>query len=383
MKKIAYFLLVLLLLGSTVEVSSQAFSMTRQTGMLELKLTSNTSGTMVVIDGESAGELPVTVYVKSGQHILGFVSPGEPTKNIPLNVKSDLAIPYTRIAPKAPVVQLFPLTVQVNAPGASIQIDNQLMASNPVAIEAGTHTLTVVAPGFSPWSQTFSMPTNATTINANLQAALFPLNVTVNVSGATIQVDNVTVNTPAMVTAGNHVLTVSAPGYNSYTQSFTQNLRGLSIPVTLTPAAFPFSVRSNVVGAAVSIDNFPVTSFPVPVSPGNHTVTVSALGYQIFSQTFLMPANATTLTVAMVPDLGMVQIKTEDWVSSNGARLVKVFVNGVEQKDKPLQLALPQGVYLIRLEAGLAFAEAKVSVQAGRSITLVPHSVVDLVSESR
>jgi hypothetical protein len=63
--------------------------------------------------------------------------------------------------------------------------------------------------------------------------------------------------------------------------------------------------------------------------------------------------------------------------------MVKVFFNGVEQKDKPLQLALPQGVYLIRLEAGIAVAEAKVTVQAGRTITLVPRSVVDQLSESR
>jgi hypothetical protein len=379
MKKITSVLSVLMMLGSMAEVSSQAFSMTRQGGMFELRLTANTTGVPVTIDGESAGELPVTVYVKPGQHVLGFLSPGQPTKNIPLNVNSDLAIPYTKIAPKA----LFPLTIQVNVPGASIQIDNQVAASNPVAIESGAHTLTVVAPGFLSWTQAFNMPSNATTINVSLQPAVFPLNVIVNVSGATIQVDNVTVSTPAMITAGNHVLTVSAPGYNSYSQSFTQSTRGLSIPVTLTPASFPFSVRINVVGAAVSIDNVPVANFPVPLSPGNHTVTVSAVGYRIFSQAFLMPANETTLTVALVPDFGTVIIKTDEWVGGNAARMVKVFVNGVEQKDKPLQLALPQGVYLIRLEAGIAFAEAKVTVQAGRTITLVPRSVVDLLSESR
>ncbi|MEI8092858.1 MAG: PEGA domain-containing protein [Spirochaetales bacterium] len=449
MKKPVLMLAALTVLFCSVGLAGQAFSSQKALGLFKLEFQSNLANVQVTIDGQDAGTIPFTVYVKPGQHVLGFLVPGQPVNTVNAKINGDTTIPYNPVLPAAPVVRSFPLSIAVNVPGAQILIDNQAIASNPVALTAGNHTLTVTAMGFSPWNQSFNMPAGAQTINVTLQAAGFPLNVSVNVPGATILVDNTAITIPSMISAGPHTLTVTAPGFQPFTQNISMGARGINMTVTLQPASFPLTVRTNVNGANVQIDNTPVPAFPVALAQGNHTLlvtapgyqpyslqftmqaqpnilnitlvpalfalnvavnvpgalitidnqqvvsnpvsvtpgihnlVVTALGYQMYNQQFDMPANPTSISVGLIPELGTIQIKTDGWIQAANQRLVRVFVNDVEQKDKPLLLGLPQGTYKIRLEAGPVAVEAKVTVVAGKTTTLAPKSVVDVVNELR
>ena len=445
MKKSFLVLAALFSLIAASGVSAQVFSATKMLGTVKLEFTSNLPQVVVAINGQAAGKIPLVVYVKPGQYVFTFTVPGSPPNDVPFKVVGDTLIPYN------PVVRAFPLTVQVNVPNASIQIDGQPISSNPAAVLAGNHTLTVTAPGFAPSSQAFSMPSSPTTLNVNLQALSVPVSFNVNVAGATILIDGAPiVSNPAQVAPGLHQIQVTAPGYVAFAQTITVGPRALTVPVTLVPAQFPLTVRVNVPTASVAIDNVPVTRFPtllaagdhvllvtapgfqpttlpfsmtaqplqlnidllpalfpltvdyninvnglsvsidnkavtLPASlpPGNHVLMVTAPGFQVFSLPFVMPNGALKLQANLVPELGTVSVRPDFWVPKANQKAIRVFVGNVEQANTPLLFQLPAGAYVIRLEFANLSVETQVTVQPGKTTVLTPRTVVDLAVENR
>src|SRR6266403_811034 len=201
---LALFSLLVSIVGAQTPVS---FYKIRILGTLEVKFTSPVANIAVSIDGQPVGIIPATVYVKPGQHQFSFAVPGESVVTIPATISADTTIPFT------PVISKYSISVNVNVPTANIFIDNQDINGNTTQIMPGNHTVTVTALGFTTWTQTFSMPAKPTSLNVSLQAAGFPLTVSVNVPGATVIIDNNVVGNPAMITVGNHVVQVTAPGF--------------------------------------------------------------------------------------------------------------------------------------------------------------------------
>jgi hypothetical protein len=123
-------------------------------------------------------------------------------------------------------------------------------------------------------------------------ARIARLDITTNVDGAQIEVDNIPVGTtplhaPVTVTSGTRLLAVVAPGYAPQRREITVagNTR-TRLEFKLQPLEGQLAhlaVETNVLGAHVLVDGKPAGSTPLPatlaLSPGKHTIEVQRPGY--------------------------------------------------------------------------------------------------------
>jgi len=388
----------------------------------------------VSIDDQPAGVLPLTVYVLPGPHKFTFVA-GSDVRTITYPVKGDVAVPSLFTAAG------FALTVNTNVPGASLAVDGKGFAGNSTTVPAGNHTLTVSAPGYQSLSLPFNQPAGPNVLNVTLVGNSFPLTVNVNPAGAVLAIDgSVFAGNTISVAPGAHTLTVSAAGYQSVTVPFNQPSQANTLNVTLVANTFALTVNTNVPNAQLAIDGVPFAGRSTSVTPGPHTLTVNAPGYQPLTVPFNQPNQANTVNVTLVANTFALTVNTNvvgaslaidgvpftgnttavtagshtlsvnapgyqpltvpfnqpnqantvnvTLVASTGtlvinldhlpraAQAYKVFVDGVEARNGVPPLT--PGVHTIRLSSGNQSLETTVTINAGQALTLTPSIQWDL-----
>jgi hypothetical protein len=351
-----------LLVGLT-SASAQAFFTVPTPGTHQVRFTSNGQGVQIAVDNQQAGTIPMTLWVLPGVHQFSFTAPGQPTKTIPYPVNADVDVPFM-FTPKT-----FPVTVNTNVPGAALAIDGQAFAGNTTSVAPGNHTLTVSAPGYRPMNLPFQQPSNANTLNVTLVANTFSLTVNTNVPGATLAIDGQAfAGNTTSVAPGNHTLTVSAPGYQPMTLPFVQPSNANTLNVTLVANTFPLTVNTNVPGAVLAIDGLTFAGNAVTVIAGNHTLTVTAPGYQPMTLPFVQPSSANTLNVTLVALRATLTINTEKLFRAGTP--FSLFLDNVETRG-PI-LSVSPGAHTLRIVAGSLSIETSLSLNAGQTLTLVP-----------
>lgn len=120
------------------------------------------------------------------------------------------------------------------------------------------------------------------------------LNVLVSVPGARVAVDNVEVGESPVkpltgLKPGQHILKITKPGYSDYLETVKVSAGETNDQMVDLVALFAvLSVESNVPNALVTVDGKPIGSAPVrgkELTPGEHTVRVTAPGYKDFETT--------------------------------------------------------------------------------------------------
>jgi hypothetical protein len=167
---------------------------------------------------------------------------------------------------------------------------------------------------------------------------------------------------------------VSAPGYQVLTLPFNQPSQANVLTVTLIANTFPVTVNTNVPGAVLAIDGMPVTGNTATILAGNHTLTVSAPGYQVLTLPFTQPSQANVLTVTLISLNGTLVVDTGRLPKVAGG--YKIFVNGGEVRGN--SQSIPPGTYTIRVTSGTMSLETAVSVAASQTLTLSPSVQWDL-----
>jgi hypothetical protein len=195
--------------------------------------------------------------------------------------------------------KIWDLTIRVNAPNASIWVDNVLLQGNVVKVAGGGHNVKVSAPGFSDFNGPVTVSANMT-FSVQLKSQLYALTIQPNVTGARVFVDSAEVTgTVPSVGGGSHTVQVTATGYKDY--SATVNVTSaMTLAVTLEPSGYPLSVNPNVMGARVVVDRVDVTGTVPYVPAGSHSVQVSAAGYKDYS-VVVNVNTALTRTVTLEP----------------------------------------------------------------------------------
>ncbi len=180
--------------------------------------------------------------------------------------------------------KIWNLTIAVNAPNASIWVDNMPVVGNTTKVTGGPHNVKVHADGYFDFIGPVVV-TGHQTFNVQLEPQGFALMVRVNVPNATVLLDgaDITGMVPN-VAPGPHMIQVSAAGFRPY--SSTVNVAG---PVTLDVqlrrmAGFPLTVIANVPNASVMLNNMPKGGTPYTeyLPPGPYMLRVSAPGYADF-----------------------------------------------------------------------------------------------------
>jgi len=358
-------LFVLLFLGlGLAGASAQAFFSSRVPGTLEVKFLPPAGGQMVqvAIDDQQVGFLPRTVYVLPGSHRFTFTTPGEQSKTINYPVRGDVVVPSVFNA------KAYPLTVNINPPNAAVAIDGLQLAGNTTMIAAGSHTLSVSAPGYQFVTMPFTQPNSPNTLNVTLISNTFPLTVRTNVPEAALAIDGTPfAGNSTSVSAGAHTLSVSAPGYQFLNIPFIQPSSANTLNVTLISNTYPLTVNTNVPNATVAVDGTAFAGNSTSVAAGAHTLSVSAPGYQFLNIPFTQPSSPNTLNVTLIASTGTLQVNLDGLPRS--ASQYKVFVNGGEVRGPQ---SLPPGSYSVRVTSGSWSVETTVAVATGQVLTLSP-----------
>jgi len=180
--------------------------------------------------------------------------------------------------------KIWDLTVAVNAPNASIYIDNVLINGNTTKVAGGPHNVRVQADGYFDFVGPVVVTGNQT-FNVQLQPQGFALMIRVNIPSATVVVDGTDVTgTVPNVAPGPHSIQVTADGFRPY--QATVNVSGpmtMDVQLKRMPG-FLLTVLANVPNATVLLNNQPrgTTPYTENLPPGPYALRVSAPGYTDF-----------------------------------------------------------------------------------------------------
>ena len=324
----------------------------------DLTVTVNAPNAVVYVDNVLAPG--GATKVAGGAHNVKVHADGYFDFNGPVVVTGNTTFPVT-LAPMG-----FPLTVRVNVPGAQVFVDGANVTGAVPTVTPGDHQVQVTAQGYAMYSSTVSVQGPAT-VNVVLQPAL-ALRINVNVPNAVITVDNVPVQgNTAYVSRGPHSLNVHADGYQDW-NGMVNVQNNMPFSVRLTPAGLPLTVRVNVPGAQVFVDNAEVTGTVPAVAPGAHTVRVTSPGYRDYTA-------AVNVTAPMTLDVVLQAAGIQLSVNANVPN-AQVTVNGAPKGPVPYSELLPRGTYAVKVTAN-GYADYSASVALNQqpvnlAVTLQP-----------
>ncbi|MBU0926361.1 MAG: PEGA domain-containing protein [Spirochaetes bacterium] len=256
----------------------------------QLTIAVNPGNAAIFVDGTQIKGNVATVT--AGNHTVMTQAKGYLDFSTTVSVAGNMTLPIT-MQPAT-----FQLSVNAaNVKGAQVMLNGAMAGATPFAgqIAPGSYTVTVQAPGFLSYSESFTLA-GPKAINVTLQPATFQLSVNAtNVKGAQVLLNGGAAGTApfnTQLSPGTYTVTVQAPGFVSYSESFM--LTGpKSISVTLQPAMGTVSI--NLPAASINtdlkgghwsqilifVDGAPQKGQTVQVTPGRHLIKITSGGLQI------------------------------------------------------------------------------------------------------
>ena len=335
-------------------------------------------GGEVSVDGEAKGVLPQKLVVEPGRHQVEVKKEGAQTFSqwVECAAAAVVTLPVLLVGEDVPMGTLF---VTSDVPGAAVFVDGVNRGESPISldVEPGPLMVEVRAPGFDPWQKTVEVKADEKSI---VQAQIRPesgpagtLMVLSNVSNTTIFVDGKEIGlapaTVADLVPGTHVIEAKSEGYA--TKQATAKIAAgeqtvIKLELMVEEAAFgQINVRSSVPGALVYVDGGEQGPAPVElsqVSLGPHAIVVRADGHQDYTATCEVKRNQQCNVMANLKALTQVRVTAN---AKNG----RLIVNGKEMGPVPIQLTLPVGDHVFRVEAkGYDPGEQRVTLQAGLAL---------------
>ena len=290
---------------------------------------SSPAGAAIYMNGVLYGYSPVTLpNLQPGPYSMKAVLNGYTTDVTTVNVNAGQTSPYYPVLQPSPPPPRSTGTVSAtsNPNYALVYVDGTYQGKTPVVVTlyTGSHQFVLKLSGYNDYSQTVWVNAGTT---QNLNAVMTPSTIgwvaLTSMPGASVSMDNVAQGkVPSSgtlminnVASGNHLFSVSAPGYNDWINTvYVQPNVQTTISVTLTPkgpnptpvpAAGSLNIVSTPSGAEVLIDNLFRGYTPATldgIAPGQHTVLLKYTGYVDYSATATVnPGQTTPLAIAMNP----------------------------------------------------------------------------------
>jgi len=181
-------------------------------------------GATVWIDGEVAGQTPVTAEVGAGRRTVEWRLDGYRRERRTIEVEADRALVVEPVVLKPADGHL----ELVSAPSATVSVDGQFRGRTPIELELAPdreHRLELSRDGYEATTRTVTLRSGESRrVELTLAARIGEIQIDVEPKSATIQVDGVeqrptdgVLRLPAVP----HVIELSAPGYVSQTQTVT------------------------------------------------------------------------------------------------------------------------------------------------------------------
>ncbi len=332
------------------------------------------SNAIVYVDGNrvSGNSLSVT----RGTHSITAQANGYTNFSASVNVLQNMTYSIDMKAAST-VLNQYTLSFQVSPSNAMVYVDGNRVSGTSIRLNQGQHVVTAKAQGYSDYSVTINLQQNMT-FPISMAPLSYRLTVTTNVSNASIYVDGTKIlGNAATVNTGIHTIRVEANGYQSYSAQVEVN-GNITVPVNLTALQHSLSVDvSNIRGAQVQIDGnlVGITPYVTSLSPGIYTITVTASGYETYSER--VAVNGPTVlkialqqerfaTVSFILPKGIVVGQG----SSTSKDRVDIYVDGIQQSSSSFQVR--SGTHTIRILSGNFAIDQTIDVQAGRNYLIQP-----------
>jgi hypothetical protein len=363
----------------------------------------------VTVDGTGYGLTPVVVSgLSPGSHTLELSLTGYQAYSGTATVTAGFQTPVNVVlTPVSPTTGS--LSITSSPSGATVTVDGTGYGLTPVVVSGlspGSHTLELSLTGYQAYSGTATVTAGVQTPVNVVLTPVSPttgsLSITSSPSGATVTVDGTGYGTtPAIVSSlspGSHTLGLSLTGYQAYSGTATVTA-GVQTPVNvvLTPepvgepgylTLFTFPNK-----AIVTVDGTVIGTSPLmdaAISPGIHTLKVSASGYSEYTTTLEVisdqhkrmpfvilkrtsgggvPTPTLTTTVTQTPSPG----ETGGISVKSFPKNAVIFLNNEVKGNTPATIqGLAPGEYELKLVYPRYQTKVKtVTVEAGK-ITAVP-----------
>ncbi|MFA5002776.1 MAG: PEGA domain-containing protein, partial [Methanolinea sp.] len=353
--------------------------------------------TPVVVSGLSPGSHTLELSLTGYQAYSG-------TATVTAGVQTPVNVVLTPVSPTTGS-----LSITSSPSGATVTVDGTGYGLTPAVVSSlspGSHTLGLSLTGYQQYSGTASVTAGTQTPVNVVLTPVSPttgsLSITSSPSGATVTVDGTGYGTtPAIVSSlspGSHTLGLSLTGYQAYSGTATVTA-GVQTPVNvvLTPepvgepgylTLFTFPNK-----AIVTVDGTVIGTSPLmdaAISPGIHTLKVSASGYSEYTTTLEVisdqhkrmpfvilkrtsgggvPTPTLTTTVTQTPSPG----ETGGISVKSFPKNAVIFLNNEVKGNTPATIqGLAPGEYELKLVYPRYQTKVKtVTVEAGK-ITAVP-----------
>jgi len=267
-------------------------------------------------------DLPVAGHhlVLPGAYRLRVEKQGYVAAEIPVRVTGSAGQRFEAALRKLPGV----LAVDTGGVAATVSVDGRAAGALPgeLTLEPGTRTLTIEAPRYAPATERVEV--EGLGHRQQLSVRLAPLFAAVRIesvpAGAAVAVDGVARGTTPLtveIDAGRRLVTLRHEAFRAWESPILVKAGEPQTvgPVTLGLPDGRLVVTSEPSGADVSVAGSyrGRTPLTLPLAPGTaHEVLVTRAGYAAATRSVRLEPSATaTLAVALVPELGEVEIKGE------------------------------------------------------------------------
>lgn len=291
-----------------------------------LYIESAPSGASIYFNNNYRGISPVTINdIWPGSYTISAEMPGYRTYTTTAYVSSGTrSTVYCSLTKLDTTGALYIISTPSNA---NIYVDGAYKGQTPATVgnlASGTHIVEVDHAGYYDWKSTVDVPAGGTrTISATLNpmpsSTVGWIYVSSSPGGAAVTLDGASVGqTPYSgslklnnIATGEHTITLSLAGYSPYSARTSVSPNTVSeVSAILQPISAPakgtggISVSSTPSGAQVFLDNAFVGITPLTlhaVTAGTHTVTIRMDGYQDFTTTTPVNADAvSTVSAALM-----------------------------------------------------------------------------------
>ncbi len=277
-----------------------------------------------------------TANVTAGQHVVKITADGyyDVVENI--NVQSNYTLkPLMR-------TKGHQVTFNAGVPGAVVYVDGVRIEGLLTFILPGNHTVKITAPGYEDYVSTVNI-TAPFRVNAKLNPLGHLVTINAGVPGAVIYVDGVIISGNSItVTPGRHTIRITAQGYQEY-QDNLNVLRPIVLAPELRQAGYQVVINTNVRNPDIYVDNAAVRGNVVLLLPGNHSLRITAEGYQDYFTTLKVAGPMTFNAQLAVAGFPLT-------VNAN-VRGATVSVNNVAKGNVPYTEYLPPGTYMVVVSA--------------------------------
>lgn len=344
----------------------------------------NVFGAQVFLDDVPQGTAPTVVTTDPGRHQIRVEKEGFQTFMTWVEAKENTTVNLNPTLKEIAKPKVGTLIVDSDVGDAEVYIDGNKVGTTPVVVNdlvEGLHVVEVRKEPAIPWKQTVQVEAGKQAkVRGELKATIGgqggSIRVLSNVQGAHVFLDGTDMGAVPIdikdVKAGEHVIEVKAPKYQTREERVTVNAGSATVlKLDLNAEAkseAKIKVVSPVPGADVYIDGALVGKVPAEqeVSSGEHYVIVKLDGYKTFEHKTRIEAGQTQTVSAELRAVGKLRILSDP----TGAT---VLINGIPQDNKtPLEINEAEvGETVVRVEmAGMIAQEKSLQIVGGKTEVL-------------